>query len=242
MLTREKFSWKNSFKAPLQALCTSSPPSNSPATRKVSCRRRAERSAEPSRRAAGSGPATWIPLMCCISWHRCGSGGHTSGLVRTSRGENPASALHSLVTLPRSPAPAPRPQAKPRRPQPPARWGVLAEQGTSGPGSTPAQGLGAAAQGLGRDAWGRKTPFRLGESWRAKRALRCGSPLVSSGPDPRPLSQTDSARPGHVTAEAANPMYRRDALAAELYFWRRQFSTPWDAQSPWLHVSQHLSN
>lgn len=42
------------------------PPINPPAARKVSCRSRAGRCAEPSRSAAGSGPATWTPLICCI--------------------------------------------------------------------------------------------------------------------------------------------------------------------------------
>lgn len=104
------------------------------------------------------------------------------------------------------PGAAPRPQAKPRRLQPHARSGALAALESAGPDP---RRCGDAVPGVGE-----RETFRAG----GESVLCGGSPVPSHGRDPRPLSQTDSARPGRVTAEATNPARRGAALATELYF------------------------
>lgn len=91
------------------------------------------------------------------------------------------------------PGAAPRPQAKPRRLQPPARSGVLAALESAGPDP---RRCGEAVPGVGE----RERP-----SAPAASVLCGGSPVPSHGRDPRPLSQTDSARPGRVTPRPPIP-------------------------------------
>lgn len=69
---------------------------------------------------------------------------------------------------------------------------------------------------------------------------RAASPLGSPIPDPRPLSQTGRARPGRVTAQAANPTGRGAASPAELFLQRCGFSSA-RRGSPQPHVSPAVS-
>lgn len=142
-----------------------------------------------------------------------------------SRRENPASVARRLATLPGT-APRP-PRARrpnlgvPCRPRAGESW---RRGGPRLPGSHTRRNSVPKTLGRGQDVRRRKKPSGLAESGLECQARGCGTPLLGSpGRDPRPLSQTDLARPGDVTAGTANPAGRGAALAAELYFWRCQF-------------------
>lgn len=139
--------------------------------------------------------------------------------------ENPASVAHRLATLlgtaPRPPR-ARRPNlGVPCRPRAGESW---PRRGPLLPGAHTRRDSEPRLWGAGETARRRKKPSGLAESGLEGQAPGCGYPPLSSpGRDPRSLSQTDLARPGDVTAGAANPAGRGAALAAELYFWRCHF-------------------
>lgn len=89
--------------------------------------------------------------------------------------------------------------------------------------------------GLGAEAGARAGGERAHGPGAALRA-----PLGPRGRDPAPLSQTDSARPGHVTAEAANRARPGDAWAAERWFWRCRLTPGGTAGSPAARFSASL--
>lgn len=160
---------------------------------------KARRAARPSRGAAGSGRGRaeqlGSPLGCCRHPRASALSRRKKGILPRPRTDGPPSRGR--------PAPAGQTSASPD-----AR--TLGSPGSTGEtvsGSTPVRGCGAGRRGRERDL-----PRGL------RSVLRGGSPVPSHGRDPRPLSQTDSARPGRVTAEAANPARRGAALATELYF------------------------
>lgn len=204
-----KFSWKKA----LPALCTAPPLSPQwPAARSEAA------GAEPSAPRAPP-TALWDQVAAAPSDSDPRSGvACTRGPARlpqlpwSCRGRRRGSRL-GPARADHPPGSAPRPQAKPRRPQPPARWGVLVALGSTGPGPRRRR---EAEQRLRGRRGAKDFPAGRERARRPGSARRVPGPLP--GRDPLPPSQTDSARPGHVTAEAANPACRGAALAAGLYF------------------------
>lgn len=186
--------------------------------REVTSGSRAYSSADASRSAAAVNPATWIPppLICCI-YPRAGG---PAGLRQRSRAGWEPRPERAEETIPPEPHTDRPPYGKPRarrpnlgvpcRPRPGAesslRWGPRVPGPHPRRNSVPRLG-GSAEKDLSTDS-----------EWAHGPGAELRVPLGCSGPDPRPLSQTDSARPDRVRAEAANPTCRGNALAAVLYF------------------------
>lgn len=154
--------------------------------------------------------------------------------------ENPASVAHRLATLPGT---APRPQAKPRRPLPPSSWGVLAAPGSAAPGRTHPPGFRAKTPGRGRDRTEKKETFRAGgERARGPSAgLRIPSAqLPRPGPAPSVANRLGPPRRRHRRgSQSRGP---RSRIGCGALFLEVPLHSRWGGQSPWLHVSQPLSN
>lgn len=250
---------KTSLQAPLQALGTSPPLQFSsggksevaPAERSAGL----SPSAAAARRSRGRARHLGSPSICRNSARTAAlSAALLGSLPQEPRLEHPPGRSESKrkSRLGRAqighppgnrPAPAPCPQAKPRRPLPPSRWGVLAARGSAAPGLTHPPEFGAKDSGRRARRAEKKETFRAGgERARVPSAgLRNPSPpLPRPGPAASVANRLGPPRRRHCGDSQSRGPRRRigcGALFLEVPVYSR-----WGCQSPWLLVSQPLCN